>query len=109
MAAVEIGFFGFTSQGRILDLAGLVSPGALEARRQGRLPQWVIDQRPEFILDATLFRESYLQAILDRRDVARAYEIVGEWPDGRHPDLRVRLLRRAPPGSPLPRGSTGQR
>jgi hypothetical protein len=101
VAAVEIGFFGYTSQGRILDLVGLVSPAALEARRQGRLAQWVADSKPEFILDATLFRDSYLQAVLDHPDVAASYSLAGEWPDGRHPDLRVRLLRRVRAGRNL--------
>lgn len=99
-AAVEIGFFGYASQGRILDLVGLVSPAALEARGQGRLAQWVADSKPEFILDATLFRDSYLQAVLDHPEVAPSYRLVGDWPDGRRPDLRVRLLRRIQPGAP---------
>lgn len=107
VAAVEVGIVGYTSGLRVLDLLGLVTPSALAARQAGALPHLVAREAPEFIVDATLFRASYLDAILDQAGIAGAYRVVAVLPDGRGAPLAVRLLQRIahpkPPGEPSAR------
>jgi hypothetical protein len=101
-AAVEIGFFGYASRARILDLVGLVSPRALAARTTGAaaggLARLVEEERPDFLLDATLFRQQYLGPIVDDPKIAGAYRQVASFPDGRGAGLAIRLLRRTAAG-----------
>ncbi|MBW8876189.1 MAG: hypothetical protein JF614_14580 [Acidobacteria bacterium] len=99
VAAVEIGFLGFESGAPVLDLMGLVRPDALAARKRGDLPALVAREGPEYLVDATLFRDPWLNPILNQPAIAAGYREVASFPDGRDPGLRVRLLRRVSPGS----------
>jgi hypothetical protein len=94
VAAVEIGFLGYESGARVLDLMGLVSPEALAARREGTLPALVARERPDYLVDVSLF-QPVLGPILAHPDVAGAYREVAELPDGRGPGVRLSLLRRS--------------
>jgi hypothetical protein len=96
VAAVEIGFLGWKSGAPVLDLMGLVRPDALAARKRGDLPALVARERPEYLVDATLFRDPWLNPILSHPVIAAGYREVASFPDGRDPGLRVRLLRRSP-------------
>jgi hypothetical protein len=89
VAAVEIGFLGYESGARVLDLMGLVSPEALAARKQGTLPALVARERPDYLVDVSLF-QPVLAPILN--DPAIHYRDVAELPDGR--GVRLGLLRR---------------
>lgn len=120
VAAVEIGFLGYFSEAPVLDLMGLVSPEALEARRRGTLADLVARERPEYLLDVPLFRAQVLDSILADPRIAAAYKEVAELPDGRYPGSRIRVLRREetpptpsrtadspyPPPGPAGRGSS---
>lgn len=94
-AAVEIGFFGYASRARILDLVGLVSPRSVAARAAGRLPRLVEQERPEYLLDATLFHQQYLDPAADPA-LAAAYHPVASFADGRGAGLSIRLLQHNP-------------
>ncbi|HEX3555094.1 MAG TPA: hypothetical protein VIA62_17865 [Thermoanaerobaculia bacterium] len=98
VAAVEIGFLGWESEAPVLDLMGLVRPDALAARKRGDLPALVAHEQPEYLVDATLFRDPWLNPILAHPAIAAGYREVASFPDGRDPGLRVRLLRRVGPG-----------
>ncbi len=98
-AAVEIGFFGYASRARILDLVGLVSPQSLAARAAGRLPRLVEQERPDYLLDATLFHQQYLDPGADPV-LAAEYGEVARFPDGRGAGLAIRLLRLRPDRGP---------
>jgi hypothetical protein len=95
VAAVEIGFLGYFSEAPVLDLMGLVSPEALAARRRGGLAELVARERPEYLLDVTLFRAQVLDPVLADPRIAAAYRKVAELVDGRYPGSRIRVLRRA--------------
>ncbi len=97
VAAVEIGFLGWESEAPVLDLMGLVRPDALAARKRGDLPTLVAREGPEYLVDATLFRDPWLNPILNHPVIAGGYREVASFPDGRDPGLRVRLLRRIGP------------
>ena len=97
VAAVEIGFLGYFSEAPVLDLMGLVSPEALAARQQGDLGSLVARERPEWLLDVTLFRAQVLDQVMTDPRVASAYRQVADLPDGRHPGIRIRILRRVTP------------
>ncbi len=97
VAAVEIGFLGYFSEAPVLDLMGLVSPEALAARQRGDLGDLVARERPEWLLDVTLFRAQVLDQVMADPRIASAYREVAELPDARHPSIRVRVLRRATP------------
>lgn len=99
VAAVEIGFLGYESGARVLDLMGLVSPEALAARKQGTLPALVARERPDYLVDVSLF-QPVLAPILN--DPAIHYRDVAELPDGRGQGVRLRLFRREgePHGAP---------
>ncbi|HYG61937.1 MAG TPA: hypothetical protein VEL74_05115 [Thermoanaerobaculia bacterium] len=94
VAAVEIGFLGYESDARVLDLMGLVSPEALTARRDGTLPALVARERPDYLVDVSLF-QPVLGPILDEPAVQASYQPVAELPDGRGPGVRLRLLRKS--------------
>ncbi|HYX26340.1 MAG TPA: hypothetical protein VFC23_19460 [Thermoanaerobaculia bacterium] len=96
VAAVEIGFLGWEAEAPVLDLMGLVRPDALAARKRGDLPALVAREGPEYLVDATLFRDPWLNPILSHPAIAAGYREVASFPDGRDPGLRVRLLRRTP-------------
>ncbi|HBL27239.1 MAG TPA: hypothetical protein DD490_10430 [Acidobacteria bacterium] len=100
VAAVEIGFLGYFSEAPVLDLMGLVSPEAREARRSGTLADLVARKRPDYLLDATLFRGQILAPLLADPRIATSYREVAEIPDGRGAGQRIRLLSRGgrPPG-----------
>lgn len=96
VAAVEIGFVGYFSEAPVLDLMGLVSPEALEARRRGDLAELVARERPEYLLDVTLFRAQVLDPVLAAPRIAATYREVAEIADGRFPGSRIRVLRATP-------------
>ena len=93
VAAVEIGFLGYFSEAPVLDLMGLVSPEALAARQRGNLGSLVARERPEWLLDVTLFRAQVLDQVMTDPRIASWYRQVAELPDGRHPGIRIRVLR----------------
>src|SRR6185436_11427392 len=94
VAAVEIGFLGYFSEAHVLDLMGLVSPEALAARQRGDLADLVARERPEWLLDVTLFRAQVLDQVMADPRIAAAYKEVAELRDERHPGIRIRVLRR---------------
>jgi hypothetical protein len=91
-AAVEIGFFGYVSRARIVDLMGLVSPRAFVARQRGELALFVAEARPDFLLDAQQFDATYFAPL--RRDTAITcvYSETARFSDARG-GLADRLLR----------------
>jgi hypothetical protein len=91
VAAVEIGFLGYFSEAHVLDLMGLVSPEALEARQRGDLADLVARERPDYLLDVSLFRAGVLGPVLADPRIAAGYEEVGVIEDG-----RIRLLALPP-------------
>jgi hypothetical protein len=93
VAAVEIGFLGYESGARVLDLMGLVSPEALAARKQGTLPALVARERPDYLVDVSLF-QPVLAPILAEPAIRSSYKNVAELTDGRGPGVRLWLLRR---------------
>jgi len=96
VAAVEIGFLGYFSEAPVLDLMGLVSPEALEARRRGNLAELVARERPDYLLDVVLFRPQVLAPILADPQIAAEYKEVAELADGRFPGSTIRVLRVTP-------------
>lgn len=92
VAAVEIGFVGYFAEARVLDLMGLISPEALEARRRGDLAGLVARERPEYLLDVSIFRPAVLDPILAHPEIAGAYREVAVIED-RRPGVGMRLLR----------------
>jgi hypothetical protein len=94
VAAVEIGFIGWASRARVLDLMGLVTPEALAAQTRGTLPEFVAREAPEYLIDATLFHPWSLGAILRFPPIAESYSEVASFPDERYPGLLIRVLRR---------------
>jgi hypothetical protein len=97
VAAVEIGFLGYFSDTPVLDLMGLVSPAALEARQRGDLAGLVARQRPDYLLDVALFRPQVLAPILADPRIAAEYQEVAVLEDGRFPGSQIRVLRRRLP------------
>jgi hypothetical protein len=93
VAAVEIGILGYTSDLRVLDLAGLVSPQVLAARA-GRLPELVVAARPDFIVDVPAFRRPILGAILARPEIAASYGAVAAFTAPDYGGGVVRIYRR---------------
>ena len=94
VASVEVGILGYFSGLHVLDLTGLVTPGVVEARSQGRLAQFVAAANPDYILDVPRFRVNVLALL---RDVVAQgnYRLAQEFlPD--HPGGAYRLLERAP-------------
>ncbi len=103
VAAVEIGVLGYTSDLRVLDLAGLVSPQALAAARAHRLPDLVVAARPDFLVDVAAFRAPILGAVLARPEIAAGYREVAAFTAPEYGGGAVRILRRLPPAaSPRP-------
>jgi len=96
VAAVEIGFLGYFSEAPVLDLMGLVSPEALDARRRGDLAGLVARQRPDYLLDVALFRPQVLAPILADPRIVAEYQEVAELADGRYPGSKIRVLRVTP-------------
>ena len=94
VATVEIGYVGWVSTGRILDLMGLVTPEALAARKRGTLPELVAREAPDYVLDATLFGPWTFDDLLRHPPIAERYTEVARFPDERYPGLLVRVLRR---------------
>ena len=94
VASVEVGVVGYFSGLRVLDLTGLVTPGVVEARAQGRLAQFVAAANPDFILDVPRFRVNVLALV---RDVvaAKSYREVQEFQPA-HGGGNYRLLERSP-------------
>ena len=93
VAAVEIGVLGYTCELPVLDLAGLVSPQVLAARRAGRLAAQVAAARPEFLVDVPAFRRPILDAILARPDAA-GYRQVAAFTSPDYGGGAVRIWRR---------------
>lgn len=50
LACSEIGFLGFYSQRRIVDMLGLVTPDVAAALARGRLDSWIDGHQPDFVL-----------------------------------------------------------
>jgi hypothetical protein len=94
VAAVEIGVLGYVSGLRVLDLAGLVSPQAVAARRAGRLPEEVVAARPEFLVDVPAFRGPIVGPILARPEVAANYRQVAAFTAPGYGGGAVRIWRR---------------
>ncbi|HKH46684.1 MAG TPA: hypothetical protein VKM72_18660 [Thermoanaerobaculia bacterium] len=94
VAAVEIGFLGYFSEAPVLDLMGLVSPEALDARQRGNLADLVARERPDYLLDVALFRPQVLAPILADPRIAAEYWEVAELADERYLGSRIRVLRR---------------
>ena len=84
VAAVEVGFLGFTLRQPVLDLMGLGSPGALEAMRTGRIADFVIERNPAFLVYNTNFRYLLGPLLDDPRFTARWRIVDTVPPDDRH-------------------------
>jgi hypothetical protein len=96
VAAVEIGVLGYASDLRVLDLAGLVSPAVLAARRAGRLPELVAAAQPDFLVDVPAFRRPIVDAILARPEIAARYRAAAALTAPDYGGGVVRIYRRAP-------------
>jgi hypothetical protein len=59
VAAIEIGVLGYHSRQPILDLVGLVSRDALEARRAGRLAEALTANPPRYAVDVSRFSQEH--------------------------------------------------
>ncbi|MCP4661895.1 MAG: hypothetical protein GY856_41355 [bacterium] len=94
VATVEIGVVGYFSRKPILDLVGLVSPEALQAKMHGRLPELVEEVMPRYIIDAPHFRSAY--PVLERPGVAHQYQTIATFEDPRSGRGKIRLLERSP-------------
>jgi hypothetical protein len=104
-ATVEIGIIGyFALDHPILDLVGLTSPTALEAKREHSQSRLLADLRPRYVVDTPLFYRNYPAL----REIAHhpGYRPIARFPDlgsGRGP---TRLLQRGatedPQADPLP-------
>jgi hypothetical protein len=98
-AAVEIGVIGYWSDARILDLGGLVTPAAREARAAGRLGQLVAARAPDYLVDMSLFRRAY--PVLRHPPVRRRYRAIATISKELNPGVTIRVLeRRRGPSSP---------
>lgn len=94
VASVEVGIIGYFSRLPVLDLSGLVTPGVVEARSQGRLGQLVAASRPDYILDVPRFRANVL-AFLSDPEVLKPYRLAQEFSPAAGGEA-YRLLERAP-------------
>lgn len=97
VAAFQTGLLSWAVPG-VSNIDGKVSPGALEALRSGRMPEWVLRQRFDALVDQDLFG-------LDRDPaIRRAYERDPAAP----PDvIALRLRRPGPAPSPAPPAAPG--
>ncbi len=93
IAAVEIGALGFFSDRPVLDLVGLVDPGLLRAKSEGRLAAALLARRPDFLVDHPTFRQPYWDPVLALPEVAGQFEVVGTFHRPEYPTA-VRLLAR---------------
>ncbi|HYV41691.1 MAG TPA: hypothetical protein VEO02_07885 [Thermoanaerobaculia bacterium] len=92
VVAVEVGIIGYFSKCSMLDLAGLVTPGVLQARSEGRVGRFVEGSNPDYIVDVPAFRINAL-AFLSDAGVSEPYRSVHEFrpPNGAEP---FKLLER---------------
>jgi len=89
VAAVEIGILGYFSRRNVLDLSGVVAPGVITARAEGRLAQVVAISSPNYILDVPGFRANAL-AFLSDPALSGLYRPAEEFePLGGHPPYRL--------------------
>ncbi|MGH9399687.1 MAG: hypothetical protein ACRD00_04920 [Thermoanaerobaculia bacterium] len=79
VVALEVGTIGYFSKCPILDLAGLVTPGVVQARSEGRLGRFVEASKADYIVDVPAFRVDAL-AFLSEPDASKAYRAVHEFP-----------------------------
>jgi arabinofuranosyltransferase len=93
VASVEVGIIGYFSGLPVLDLSGLITPGVVEARSQGRLGQFVAASRPDYILDVPRFRANVLSFLSDP-EALKPYRLAQEFSPA--PGGACRLLERAP-------------
>ena len=65
----------------------------------GRAPETaelVLRACPDYIVDATTFRDTYLRTVETSPAIAALYGRLADLPDGRDPSVRVVLLKRKP-------------
>ena len=92
VAAAEIGFVGWTSRRPVVDLVGLVSPGALAAREAGDPAAWLLAERPRFVVDPPRFRATADGAFLGDSRIAALYRVRATFRSPAFGDETVRLL-----------------
>lgn len=94
VASVEVGMIGYFSRLPVLDLSGLVTPGVVQAKAQGRLGQFVAASKPDYILVAPQFLANVL-AFSGDPGVLKPYRLAHEFLPSAD-DGAYRLLERAP-------------
>jgi hypothetical protein len=95
VAAVEIGVLGFFGDRPVLDLMGLVTPDILEAKRAGRLAEFVESRAPGYVVCPPNFRGNELR-FLDEAPIAGHYVAAAAFSDPAFTPGAVVLERRRP-------------
>ena len=105
VAAAEIGFLGWESRRRVVDLVGLVSPGALAAREAGEPAEWLLRERPRFVVDPPRFRATGDGEFLGHPTIVARYRVRATFRSPSFGAETVRLLElREGPRRPGPYG-----
>lgn len=76
VAAVEIGILGYFADRHVVDLMGLVTPEAVEARRAGELGELVLRHRATHLVDNPIFHREALEGVLGNPEIRRRYRPV---------------------------------
>ncbi len=98
IAVVEVGFLGWATERPVLDLLGLISPGALDAVKNGRTAEFFLDERPAYFVFNTNFLYIFGD-LLGSSAFLERYELVHTIPATRRHVVPVQIWqRRGPPG-----------
>lgn len=94
VATMEIGIIGYFARRPVLDLRGLVSPAVVAATRKGRLAEYLLEQRPEYIVDNPMFyAEAAYKSALRGSALNMNYSLVREFDTPEYRKGPVRLWR----------------
>ena len=104
VAAMEIGALARAADRPVLDLVGLVSPEVLRARAAGRLPEYVADAAPEYILVPPPFLGRELGDVMRHPEIRARYRPAARFVDPDYEHDPVTLYRRR--GPPARQGIT---
>jgi hypothetical protein len=95
VAAVEIGFLGYTSEISVLDLMGLVTPDAHAAKISGKLDEYVAEKAPRYIVYNPVFNTSVFKEKLAYNEIRKTYQRVKKFQTEEYEARAVILLERS--------------